>query len=187
MFNVVLPDSLLLFSQIIFLAPNPHPESIFSRGLSLLDELQYFLVDIFRLDKAPPHVTGKCSIQLILKVVSLEGVLNLFFSRLFLVLGFIPFLSLILTINPLLKVINFLLGQFLLSQLQIRTDFYILSPLLSKKTAIKIGNKVQQKVFVLGEFIEGILVAVHHEIALAEFKEVEVAVEVGQFLLVLGL
>ncbi len=39
----------------------------------------------------------------------------------------------------------------------------------------------------LGECIEGILVAVHHEIAVAEFKEVEVAVEMGQFLLVLGL
>jgi hypothetical protein len=40
---------------------------------------------------------------------------------------------------------------------------------------------------VLGEFIKGILVAVHHKIALTEFKEVEMAVEMGQFLLVLGL
>jgi hypothetical protein len=178
-FHVVLPDSLLLFSQIIFLARNPHPESIFSRGLSRLDERQYFLVDIFRLDKASPHVTGKCSIKLILKVVSFESILDFFFWRLFLVLGFIPFRSLILTINPLFKVINFCLGQFLLSQLQIRTDFHILSPLLSKKTAIKISNKVQQKVSLLTEFSVGILVAVHHEIALTEFKEVEVAVEMG--------
>ncbi len=39
----------------------------------------------------------------------------------------------------------------------------------------------------LGEFIERIFVTLHHEIALSQFKQVEVAVEMGQLLLVLGL
>jgi hypothetical protein len=80
---------------------------------------------------------------------------------------------------PLLEVVNFFFGEFILFDFKVLLNFKIFGFFFFKEVLIIVGNKIEQKIAMLIKFFWSSLVVSEHEVTIADFEEVEIALEMG--------